>query len=206
MDEENTTPEAVPGGDDVTPAEGGEAVSGTSSTQEQGTKPAPGVKDVIGQALGKEFKDDESALKSVKDTFSYVGKNKDQIKEEVLSELKDSGEVPQTPDDLANTVKSLNDKLTASEFYAEHPEYKEHKDLISQLGGNPADVVESEVFKSVYAKIGKASESEEDSKSVLQSNQRIAGDTSNTDYVKEVQKAEQTGDWTKVLEMKGVEL
>lgn len=61
MSEENlNTPEAVPGASDVSAPEGG------------GTEASVSLED-ISKTLGKDFKDTESALKSIKDTFSYVG-------------------------------------------------------------------------------------------------------------------------------------
>lgn len=60
--EDSITPETISEGSQLNPADGGGAVSTGSISL-----------DVLKEALGKEFKDQDTALKSIKDTFSYVG-------------------------------------------------------------------------------------------------------------------------------------
>lgn len=72
MAEENlTTPESVPEASDVSAAEGKGAEASLTLDQ---------VKD----ALGKDFKDVDSALKSIKDTYNYVG-SQAQFKEQMTA-------------------------------------------------------------------------------------------------------------------------
>jgi hypothetical protein len=60
---ENNTNEPLAGAVNVAAADGGVAVAPEVIS----------VKDLLSEALGKDFKDDETALKAVKDTFKYVG-------------------------------------------------------------------------------------------------------------------------------------
>lgn len=60
--EEVTTPETLPDGVDVAPTVGGGA-----------DQPRDISLDALKTALGKEFKDPDTALKSIKDTYNFVG-------------------------------------------------------------------------------------------------------------------------------------
>ena len=170
MDDINTPEEETLPEGEITPTDG----EGTESEE-------VGVKDVLGEALGKEFKDDETALKSVKDTFSYVGGMGQKVKELETELEKAKGQ--QTPE-LTEKVNSLERDLLDVKFYKDNPQYEAHKDLINSLGSNPEEVIKSDVFKSTYDKL-EAHDKTEKSKSVLQSNSRLGKVTDKISKAKE---------------------
>lgn len=174
-DEKDTTTEPLADGADITPADGKEAVDNIESES---------IKDILSKELGKEFPTDEAALKSVKDTFSYVGKKKEDIKEEVKKEE------PQTDDFVSRK------EFEESTFYAKHPEYEPYKGIIGALKNateNSLDeVVKADDFKAVYEKAAAHDESEK-SKSVLQTNPRLG---KVTDKMTQAKEASAKGDTT----------
>ena len=113
----------------------------------------------LNSLLGKEFKDVESAKKSLKDTQSFVGKKIEQ---------------PAVDPTLESRMDTLQSQLNDSNFYRDNPQYnnKETIDLIAGLGGDPKDVVEKDVFKNVFEKTSAYDKSQE-SKSVLHNNSRL---------------------------------
>jgi len=124
------------------------------------------LKDLLSAELGKSFASDEDALKAVKDTFSYVGKKKDDIAKEVKEQL---------PSASSNEVAELTRRLTDLEFYKSKPEYEGAKDIIAALSKNgetPDKVIESKIFKDIWEKT-KGYDEVQKSKSVLQSNPRL---------------------------------
>jgi len=152
---DNTNPE----GEGVTPAEGVKA--------DENSQPAKSVKDVLNEALGKEFKTDEEALKSVKDTQDYVGTRKeDQAKkvEEAVAQT--------NPDsDLAKQVESLKD----DNWFAKNNQFEGYKDTmlaIRKPGQSLNEVAESDAFKGIYEK-AKGFDENENTKSVLHSNPKL---------------------------------
>ena len=108
--------------------------------------------------LGKKFKTKEAALKAVKDTFNYVGKEGKVDSKELY-------------DQLQNTQSEI-ESLNKDTFFDKNPQYAPYKDVIEQLGGDPKEVIESEGFKSIFEK---ASEFDkiQSKKSVLESNSRL---------------------------------
>ena len=164
MEEENITPESLPGTEQSAPAaDGVEAVSNDAITLAE-----------IEATLGKKFPTKEAALKSWKDTNSFVG-------QKVAPQ-------PMVPPDVLSKVESLEQTVRETSFYAEHPEYKGVKDLISSLGKNPEEVVNTDVFKKAYTAM-KASEDSEKSKSVLHSNPRLGQVTDKMTQAQEAAKA-----------------
>lgn len=138
------------------------------------------IKDVLSEHLGKDFPDDETALKAVKDTFSYVGKAGQEVKElkNKLASLK--------PENL-NRVEELERAIKETQFYADNPDYKPYKDIINSFKGQtPDEVVNSEAFKTVFGKMKSYDESEK-SKSVLSSNPRLGQITDKMSQAREAQ-------------------
>jgi hypothetical protein len=177
--ENNPSQESVTDGVDVTPAEGLENVS-------------PAVKDVLSEALGRKFTSDEDALKSVKDTYDYVGKAGKYHKavesvakargvsedEAVKIIMESSSQNPETqvPPAIDDSKFISRQEFEEKQFYAEKKEYVPFKEIISALGAqtgkSPAEVVELDTFKTVYGKAQAADEFEK-SKSVLSTNPRL---------------------------------
>lgn len=203
MPEEINTQETLADGVDVASADGGRNDSDEVAS----------LKDILGETLGRDFKDDETALKAVKDTFNYVGKvgkvlpvfeqlkSKFGSEDAVLKFMEQSqttqnqqNPAVQTQNDapeLAKKVESLEQMLKETQFYAEKPEFKPYKDLIKSLGNDPEKVVESEVFKTTYSKV-KSHDEAEKTKSVIHSNPRIG---QATDKMSKASEAAKTGNF-----------
>lgn len=144
-----------------TPADGGVTVESPALTLAE-----------LNKQLGSDFKDPSTALKALKDTKDFVGKRKEDIAAEVKASLS------QTAPDAASKsdVQALNNRL----FFSENPRYKGYENLITKLGSNPAEVVESEDFKSVFEK-AKVADEVAKQKSVVSSNSRISQERSIND-------------------------
>lgn len=155
MFEDDITPNSTTDGQDASPA----ADNGTSLQGEITT-----FKDVLEQATGKKFSDDQAAIKYVRDNTSYVG----ELQRKVADYEKNNANGQATSSEL----EEIKTRLNEMEFYKTHPEYEQHKDLIKKLGQDPAKVVEDPVFKSTIEKVNVA-EQVNKSKSVLQSNPRL---------------------------------
>lgn len=108
-------------------------------------------------ALGKQFPTKEAALKSIKDTFSYVGKRKEDITKEVT---KGSAEI---------TEKVT--KLERDLWFKDHPEHQEYRGFIEKLG-DPAQVVETPEYKSIFEKAS-GYDKTMSRKTVMESNPRL---------------------------------
>lgn len=115
----------------------------------------------INNLTGKQYKDKETALKSIKDMSSQAGKAADL--EGKLKEALESG--TETPDDV---VKKLRDELRATQedvFFANNPEHKENRKILEGIakaeGVSLADALNSDVYKEVFEakKIAKESQS-----------------------------------------------
>lgn len=128
----------------------------------------------LNQFLGKDFKDVESAKKGLKDTFSYVGKKKEDIEKEVRASLTGAAQAGSSPD-LASEVNSLKERV----FYSENPQYKGYEGIIRKMGSNPAEVVDSEEFKTVFEN-GKVAGEVAQKNSVVHSNSRLSQNTTYT--------------------------
>lgn len=182
MDDELNPSEAVPGGDDITPAGG----------SEDDSQAAVGFKDVIKQATGRDYPDDETALKAVQDTFKHVGKAGQQVKtlETQLAEAK-AAQASDTTPELAKEVADLKSQMAIKDWYEANPKYNnsDAKSLILEMGNNPTEVVEKEAFKKAYKAIQSNAEAEK-SKSVLESNPRLGQATDKITQAKEALKAE----------------
>lgn len=151
----NPSSETLVGADGNVPAaDGGETV-GTDTTLAE-----------LNKILGGNFKDLPSALKAVQDTKAFVGKRKEDIVAEVRKELEPS---PQNQTDVLEAVKQLENRL----FFSDNPQYKGYESLIAKMGSNPAEVVASEEFKTVFEKV-KVADEIENSKSVVHSSPRLA--------------------------------
>lgn len=130
----------------------------------------------LNQFLGKDFKDKETALKSLKETGSYVGKRKEDIAAEVRRELA-SGDTPAAD---APATKSEVQSLKSELFYSNNPQYKGYEALIAKMGTDPAEVVQLPEFKSVFEK-AQIADDVEAKKSVVHSSSRLAQSKSATD-------------------------
>jgi len=183
---ENLNPdESLPGGDDITPADG---IGSESSVVE--------LKDIMKQALGKEFPDNDTALKSLKDTYGFVSKagwhkkaidavaqakNLDEkgavqyIMETLTQEPKPIAEIPKEPAIDPNKFVS-REEYDKEMFFSKNQDYEPYKEVISNLQkatGKPLnEIVQMEAVKTLFDK-AKAHDETEKTKSVLMSNPRL---------------------------------
>ena len=140
--------------------------------------------------LGKNYPDKATALKSLKDTFSYVGKKVEAASVQTPAASPDTSE-------FTRQIKEMKEQL----FYSENPQYKtpEMKGMISKMGENPADVVATPEFKAIFDKVSGYDKIQK-TKTVLESNPRI-GQVRNK--ISEAKTALNTGagDYTKAKDL-----
>lgn len=117
----------------------------------------------INQRVGRDFKDKDTALKALEDTFKFVSTRKTDLETKVKSE------VDETYKKLAQDFASQQREM----FYLQHPEYASQRKLIESMGANPQDVVQSDVFKDAFNKLSEYDKTVK-LKTVLESNPRIA--------------------------------
>lgn len=156
MTQDNSTDQALAGATHVDAAASDAAVASLTLAE-------------LNSHLGKDFKDTATALKALKDTQSFVGKRTEDIASEVRSQLAaatSSGGSSNAA--LESTVQSLQKDL----FFTQNPQYKDYSDVIASMGSNPSEVVGTEAFKKVFAKVQVADEVEK-KKSVVSSNSRL---------------------------------
>lgn len=112
---------------------------------------------------GKQFPTKEAALKSIKDTQSYVGMKV----EDVEKRLQANSQTETLAKELAEMRKER--------FFDKNPQYADDntRKIIERVGGNPADVVSSPEFKAVFEKVQGFDETQK-LKTVLDSNPRLA--------------------------------
>lgn len=116
--------------------------------------------------LGKSFPTKETALKALSDTFSYVGKKKEDIEREVRSTI--------ASDDKTSILAKEIEQMRKERFYDKNPQYADPsiRSIIESTGKEPHEVVETPAFKEVFAKVSGYDESQK-LKTVLESNPRL---------------------------------
>ena len=169
------------------------------------------IKHVLGEALGKEFPDNETALKSVRDTFSYVGKvgkfqpileqlqskwgGEHQVVQALEALLKEGAPSPQSKrQDIDPEKFVLREQYEADNWYVKNSQYEPHRNLIEALkkseGKTREEVTQLQEFKDLYDK-AIAHDVAEGKKSVLHSNQRVG---QATDKLAKAREAVKVGD------------
>ena len=118
----------------------------------------------LNTVLGKDYKDTETALKSVKDTFNYVGKKREDVLKDVVGNT----------ETLTRELKEIKENM----FYQNNPQFAEHRALISKLGSNPEEAVSTPEFKILFEKADGFNKLQSQ-KSVLVSNPRLASSKDN---------------------------
>jgi hypothetical protein len=184
MENNNNPGEGLPGGAQLTPREPAPNVGGGAP----GSAPQPNVEGLtlaeLNQLTGREFPTRESALKSIKDTYSFVGQRKEDIEKEILGKL--GGTVEKT-----DSVAKELEEMRKERFFDKNPQYAspEVRELITKLGGNPVEVVESPAFKAVFEKVQGYEESQK-LKTVLDSNPRLASSVDKLTQAREMSSKE----------------
>jgi hypothetical protein len=183
MPPENITPSALPGDTHVIPSD----ANGTVGNVPQGSSASAAASVVeamtlseLNQHLGKAFPTKEAALKSIADTFSYVGKKKEDIEKEFMSRA------PQTDPAIVKELESIRKDM----FYKDNPQYADPnvRSLIEKLGSNPSEVTSRPEFQTVFEKVKGYDESQK-LKTVLDSNPRLATSRDALDKALDLRKA-----------------
>ncbi len=181
MDEDNITQDGNAGEPQLSPSAPEGAVSSVAKDQADSLSLAE-----LNRLTGKQFPTKESALKSITDTFSYVGKKREDVANEVKAELGAS----QATDKLAKELEEMRKER----FFDRNPKYAEPsvRKLIERLGGQPDQVVNSDEFKAVFDKVSSYDESQK-LKTVLGSNPRIAASRDSLAKAREISATRQEG-------------
>jgi len=234
--EEITTPNPVTEGGDPAP------VDPVAAATDLGGDPAPAGEgadgsgnsislEALSEALGKDFKDVDGALKSVKDTFSYVG-SQAQFKEQVDSLATalgtDEAGVLSTLENLATSMNNdpkedpvepaptgdfvTREELDENNFFAENKELADLQDVLSPLKDahgqdmSWAEFAQTDQAKKVIEPITGFREMEQQ-KSALESNSRLGAATDTmSDARKNLETAKEaakTGDVTGAAQAEG---
>lgn len=167
MDNQNSPLDTLVGDDEFASSNGNGSVADSSDNLSLSE---------LNSLIGRDYKDKQTALKSLKETYSMVGKaGKLEPKIEKLTRQLEE------KDSALGEIKQIKEQL----FYSENPQYKPYKDTISAMGGNPNEVVEKESFKKIFTDLS-AYEKTKNAKSVLESNPRIGQAKTRLDEAREL--------------------
>lgn len=161
MDPEYITPETL-GGEDAPSEFASAPVEETVSAA-----PSPEAAESLSlaelnQALGKNYKDKATALKSFQDTFAFVGKRKEDLKPEI------------DPSQFISRDQYETDLFYSKNSKYDTPETRRVIDAIAKAENlKPSDVVQSDTFKSLFSKV-EGYDQFQSEKSVLETNPRLA--------------------------------
>lgn len=199
----------------ILPGAVGVDAAGDGGAVQNGESQAGNVAKLLSEALGKEFPNDEAALKSVKDTFNYVGQASKY--KEVIASIKkvhsvdDAGALklmeslsnqtnaaPASPavapnDTTAKAVAELGSQVEEMTFYAKNPDMEPYREVLTELrsttGKSLHEVSELPSVKKLVEK-AKAHDEAERKRSVLHSNSRLG---QVKDKMQEAREAAKTG-------------
>lgn len=121
----------------------------------------------LNQLTGRNFASKEAALKSITDTFKFATARV----ADIAAKATDAAQAV-----TGETVRKLTDTVEAQTkemFYLQNPQYAPHRKLIDSMGKNPAEVVQSDVFKETFTNLSAHAETIKQ-KTVMESNPRIA--------------------------------
>lgn len=153
----------------------------------------------LNEFLGKDYKDVDTALKSVKDTFSFVGK-RDELRETlegvmkatgsdeqtVLEKLQSMSQTQETNPESVDQVAELQKQMLAERqqysedrFFDKNPDFEGIKNIIKPLKGTAEfsamswdEFKDTDTVKAVFETYSTAQEAQS-KKSVVESNPRI---------------------------------
>lgn len=167
MTDQNNQSDAFAGENEFGSSDGGDNVADSKSNLSL---------EEINKITGRNYKDKDTALKALQNTYKMVGEA-GQIKKENET-LKTAVEAT-----AANTeqLKQIQTDL----FYSNNPQYKPYRDTIEAMGGVPAEVVEKEAFKKIFTDLSEF-EKTKSAKSVLESNPRIGQAKTRIDEAKDL--------------------
>ena len=173
MNKENITPDTLPDEE----LEGGEGA--VEDTNEESTDAPKGEAaenldlSEINSLLGKDFPTKEAALKSIKDTYSHVGKRQDDAE----TDLKKDGYM----------TKQQAEEMF---FFHDKPEHAENKSILEAIASKEGITVSQAAESDSYQKLFKGSakfEEHQSKQSVMDSNPKVAEQKDKLDEVREMQ-------------------
>lgn len=166
----NITPDPLPGEPQLSPAGG----PGTVEPNPQPVvTPAPSASltlEQINTAMGKDFKDIDTALKSWKDTNAFVGRRKEDIAQELMAGNSET----------ARQISEIKENM----FFKDNPEYAPYRAAMAKMGSNPEVVAQMPEFKTIFEK-AKGFDESQSQRSVLTSNPRLAASKDSITKAKE---------------------
>lgn len=163
---DNNNPDgALPGESQLNPSE---PASNVGTPAPGATTPTPSQVEALSltelnSLTGREFKSKESALKSIKDTYTFATTRITDVHNQVAAQVGEKYE--KLSEDFAAQQREM--------FFLQNPQYAPHRKLIENLGKNPIDVVQSEIFKDTFNKLSDHDKTVK-LKTVLESNPRLA--------------------------------
>ena len=168
MDQDNNTYETLDGvnaDSDIATSSVEETVSAVS----QNTADALSLTE-LNALLGKNYPTKEAAMKSVKDTFSFVGKK---VEPKI------------DPSQFISREQYENDMFYSKNEDFNKPELKQIIDAMAKAQGiKPQDVVASDTFKAVFSKV-KGYDESQNVRSVLETNPRLSSSRDSLTQAKE---------------------
>lgn len=150
----DTPSEALPSDAELGSVDGEETVTGNDAPEAEAAD-AISLKE-LNEQLGRNYKDKDSAIKSLKDTRKAATQKVEQA------------EVAKVDPSLAEEIKALKE----DNFYTNNPEYKAMRPLISKMGDSPSEVVQTDEFKTVFEQV-QGYQKNQESKSVLETNPKL---------------------------------
>ena len=168
--------------------------------------PVGSVAQTLGKALGKNFPDDATALKAVRDTFNYVGSAGKAMKaieklglnpDKVLSgEAEVKAQVPTSTPQVDPSKFVDRETYLRDTFYSKNPQYASSQRIIdsyAQVNGiSHEEAVKSQDLAPLFEKVH-GYDDIQSKKSVLESNPRLGAIT---DKVHKARELKQAGDYT----------
>lgn len=174
MSENNITPDTLPEESD---GEGAveETKEETTETKEETSEKSVDALSLseLNEHLGKEFPTKDAALKSIKDTYSHVGKRTADIE----NEMKDKGYM---------TIEKAEEMF----FLRDNPQHAENKTILEAIAAKEGITISEAAKTESYSKLFENSAKfveHESNQSVMDSNPRIAEQKEKMDSVREMQ-------------------
>jgi len=171
MEDENITPETLP------ETETGSDSQGAVGSEGSGTKVEAMTLEELNSVLGKKFSDKETALKSIKDTFSYVGKKTETVKE-----------------DLSKSGYMTKEQFENELFFRDNPEHSNNKDILEAIAKAKNITLKEASQNESYKKLSENAanfEKGQSLKSTLEPNPRLASAMGRGQKVSEFMKSGQ---------------
>lgn len=196
MTDTNNPSDTVPGVNDVVTPVGDENV----------LQPDALTLEEINSTLGRNYADKPTALKALKETFSFVGKKADEAADAAATAPTTTASDTANADATAQALADIQKELKTNKFYVNNPDYNtpEAKELIESFGGEPEEVIQKDIFKKALKAIQSESVNDK-SQTVMRSNSRVAA--TDSDYQTDFDSAQKTGNWAAFLaKHKGIEL